>query len=68
MDDYEQRMRRLWEEAFSIRLLGVTNNFFNLGGHSPLAIRLLVAVEREFGVRLSLAALIQTSTICQANT
>jgi amino acid adenylation domain-containing protein len=62
-DDYEQRMQRLWEEAFTRRPIGVTDDFFHLGGHSLLAIRLLVAVEREFGVHLSLAATIQTPTI-----
>ena len=38
-------------------------DFFDLGGNSLLAARLMIGIETEFGKRLSLAALFQAPTI-----
>jgi acyl carrier protein len=43
--------------------IGIDADFFELGGHSLKAIRLINLVHREFGVRLELAACLQTPTI-----
>jgi amino acid adenylation domain-containing protein/FkbM family methyltransferase len=59
----EVRLARLWEDLLGTGPVGVTDDFFELGGHSLLAARLLTAVEREFGRRLSLAAFLTDATI-----
>ncbi len=56
-------MARLWEEALEIDGIGADANFFDLGGHSLLAIRLMAAIEEEFGQRLPLSALFETPTL-----
>jgi thioesterase domain-containing protein/non-ribosomal peptide synthetase component F/acyl carrier protein len=60
---WELRLRRIWEELFGISPIGVTENFFDLGGHSLAAVRMMAAVEREFGRQLPLAVLLGAGTI-----
>jgi thioesterase domain-containing protein/non-ribosomal peptide synthetase component F/acyl carrier protein len=62
-DGWELRLRRIWEELFGISPIGVTENFFDLGGHSLIAVRMMAAVEREFGTQLPLAVLLGAGTI-----
>lgn len=59
----EFRLTQLWEEILGISPIGVHDNFFDLGGHSLLGPRLLTAVEKREGVRLSLSFLFQRGTI-----
>jgi amino acid adenylation domain-containing protein len=60
--DLERRLAPLFSEVLGTDAIGVHDDFFSLGGHSLLAVRLVAQVEREFGVRLPLAALFEAST------
>jgi acyl-CoA synthetase (AMP-forming)/AMP-acid ligase II/thioesterase domain-containing protein/acyl carrier protein len=62
-DDIEHRLARLWESVLNIRPIGLDDSFFDLGGHSIIAVHLFEAVKTEFGVSLPLATLIQAPTI-----
>ena len=62
-DDVEARLARVWEEVLGVSPVGVTESFFDMGGHSLLAIRLLARVEEEFGRRLPLPALFVGPTV-----
>ncbi|MFO0958315.1 MAG: amino acid adenylation domain-containing protein [Isosphaeraceae bacterium] len=62
-DPVEARLLPIWEEVLAIRPIGVTDNFFDLGGHSVLAFRLLARVESEFGRALPLGELASDPTI-----
>jgi len=64
-DVMELRIVRLWEQIFGIRPIGIHDNFFDLGGHSLIALRFLAQVDKEFGVKLPLAVLLQAPTIEQ---
>ena len=57
------RLTKLWEELLDHRPIGVTANFFDLGGDSLLAARLCASIEQSFGVRFPLAAFVQATTI-----
>ncbi|MFD2467730.1 amino acid adenylation domain-containing protein [Amycolatopsis silviterrae] len=50
----EERLARLWAMLLDRERVGRHDNFFSLGGHSLIAIRLLSHVSKEFGVELSL--------------
>jgi thioesterase domain-containing protein/acyl carrier protein len=56
-------MTQIWEELLDVRPVGVTDNFFDLGGHSLLSLRLLVRIEQSLGKKLPLAALFEGPTI-----
>ncbi len=61
----ESRMVTLWENVLGIQPIGVRQSFFELGGNSLLALRLMHRMEQEFGKTLPPAALFQAPTIEQ---
>lgn len=53
---------RLWQETLNDPELGPEDNFFIVGGHSLLALRLLGRVHKYTGVELTLAELLDAPT------
>jgi aspartate racemase len=62
-DEVEQRLVRIWEEILSVEGIGTRDSFFDLGGHSMLAVRLFARLEECLQVRLPLATLFEAPTI-----
>jgi len=62
-DEIELRLVRLWEDVLETAPVGVTDDFFAIGGHSLLAVRLMARIAHNFGQALPLAALFQATTI-----
>lgn len=52
--DTELRLVAIWEELLGQSPIGIHDNFFNLGGHSLKATRLLSRIKREFNAKLTL--------------
>ena len=48
----ETRIAAIWARTLKADHVGVHDDFFENGGHSLLAVRLLGAIEREFGVEI----------------
>jgi thioesterase domain-containing protein/acyl carrier protein len=61
----EQFLAAIWAEALGVEQVGPKDNFFDLGGDSISAARVLAAVEASFGKRLPMAALFQFPTVAQ---
>jgi thioesterase domain-containing protein/acyl carrier protein len=61
----EIQLVALWEEMFSRQPIGVNDNFFDIGGHSLLALRLFTRIERETGTNLPLSMLFETLTVAR---
>jgi thioesterase domain-containing protein len=59
----ERRLAGIWEGVLGIRPVGVTESFFDLGGHSLMAARLMARIGTAFGRELPLATLIEEPTI-----
>jgi amino acid adenylation domain-containing protein len=59
----EVTLLHIWTEILETENLGIEDNFFEFGGHSLLAVRLLNQVEKHFHRKLSLAAFFQEPTI-----
>jgi surfactin family lipopeptide synthetase A len=62
-DDIEMRLLRLWESLLPAHGFGITDSFFDLGGHSLLLVRLLASIEQAFGRELSVGAVLAHPTI-----
>jgi thioesterase domain-containing protein/acyl carrier protein len=59
----EFRLRAIWEDVLSVTGIGVDDSFFDVGGHSLLALKLFQRIERAFGIRLPITALFLAPTI-----
>jgi thioesterase domain-containing protein len=61
----ERQLAALWKPLLGVRAFGVHDSFFDLGGHSRLAIELAHAIEREFGRALPVHVLFRAQTIAE---
>ena len=59
----EEQLVAIWAEILGRRDIGVRDDFFDAGGHSLLAVRLMSRIERRFQVRLPLSTLFEQPTI-----
>lgn len=59
----EHRLASIWCNLLKLDAPGIDDNFFEQGGTSLLAVRLLNAIASEFGQRLPLASLLRHGTI-----
>jgi amino acid adenylation domain-containing protein len=59
----EQRLAVIWCDVLELPAVNPTDDFFAIGGHSLLAIRLVTAVAEEFNVELPLEALFEAPTL-----
>ncbi|MEG3938620.1 amino acid adenylation domain-containing protein [Microcoleus sp. S36b_A3] len=64
-DKLELQVKQIWEQVLGINSVGIRDNFFEIGGHSLLAARLLAEVEKVFGKKLPLSAIFQSPTVEQ---
>jgi amino acid adenylation domain-containing protein len=61
----EAQLIQVWEELLGVRNIGPTQNFFELGGNSLLALRLFALVNRRMRVDLPVATLFAGATVRQ---
>jgi acyl carrier protein len=59
----EERVLALAHELLQRQDFGVTANFFEVGGHSLLAARLVTRLRAEFGIEFPLTALYSSPTV-----
>ena len=63
MSPAEQRVAAIWCELLGLASVGLHDNFFDLGGHSLLLVKLQVRLQREFAAELPLVELFQRTTV-----
>ncbi len=59
----QKRLLDTWELLLPHRPIGIDDDFFEIGGHSLLALRMLAEVERTLRRRVSLTTLFEGATI-----
>ncbi len=60
--ELETTLAGIWSELLDCQV-GPEDNFFEIGGHSLLAIRLIARLRKELGAKLALKALIDAPTV-----
>ena len=61
--DLEGTICGIWEKFFRIKLIGIHDNFFDIGGDSLLAVQLTARLRDAVGVDLSPHSLLESPTI-----
>ncbi|WP_016952818.1 non-ribosomal peptide synthetase [Anabaena sp. PCC 7108] len=64
-DNLELQLTKIWENVLGVQPIGLNDNFFDVGGHSLLAVKLFAQIEKTFGKNIALTILFQAPTIRQ---
>ncbi|WP_416233567.1 amino acid adenylation domain-containing protein [Cronbergia sp. UHCC 0137] len=64
----EELLLNIWQNILNLNAVGITDNFFALGGHSLLVIRLASQIQQVFGVDISLRQVFEKPTIVELAT
>jgi pimeloyl-ACP methyl ester carboxylesterase len=62
-DATTRQLARIWQDVLGVKSIGLDQNYFDLGGDSPLAVQLFAQIEKAFNVKLPLATLFEAPTI-----
>ncbi len=63
MSPVQRQVAALWRGILKLDRVGLHANFFDIGGHSLLLVRLQAALKREFGQEIPLVELFQRTTV-----
>jgi thioesterase domain-containing protein len=62
-DHVESQLAAMWRRLLGVARISITSDFFDAGGHSLLAARLLADVDKAFRRKVPLSAFLQAPTI-----
>ncbi len=65
MSDIEQQVAKIWARALGVKSVAPEDNFFALGGHSLLGVKLIAAVQEtlNLAIELNLSDLLEHPTL-----
>ncbi|MGH7887507.1 MAG: phosphopantetheine-binding protein, partial [Candidatus Binatia bacterium] len=64
-NETEQKLVETWEDVLDLRPIGIHDNFFDLGGHSLAAARVISRVVQTFQLELPVKALFDAPTVAE---
>lgn len=62
-NETEEKLYLIWRELLDKEELGVTDNFFKIGGHSLTATRMAARIQRDFNLDINLRKIYKYATI-----
>ena len=62
-DEIETQLVELWENVLGVHPIGIHDNFFDIGGHSLLSLRLLLQIQKKINGSIVLSDIYQALTI-----
>ena len=63
--EWELKLARIWQESLRVERVGVDDNFFDLGGHSLMIVRLISEMNQRYQVSLGVEELFRNPTVRQ---
>jgi len=64
-NDIERTLAGFWQELLGVEQVGVNDNFFDLGGHSLIAVRLFSMVKKAYRTEFPISILFEAPTIAK---
>jgi aspartate racemase len=64
-DELERQLTAIWERELRVQPIGITENFFQLGGDSLTAVRVFSQIEKMLEKRLPFSPLFEAPTVEQ---
>lgn len=61
--DFEQRLLEIWQEVLTRPLIRADDNFFDLGGHSLRATKLVTQLRKQLGITVPVSKIFQHPTV-----
>lgn len=61
--EFERRLADIWQQVLRVETVGVEDNFFDLGGHSLLLVRLVQEIQRSMNLKISLMDAFEHPTV-----
>jgi hypothetical protein len=56
--EMQKAVAAIWREVLGVERVGLHDNFFDIGGHSLLGVRVISRIEKQLGVRLNQAIMV----------
>ena len=63
MNPAQERVAASWRDVLALDRVGLRDNFFDLGGHSLLLVKLQARLQRDFATEFPLVELFQRTTV-----
>jgi thioesterase domain-containing protein/NAD(P)-dependent dehydrogenase (short-subunit alcohol dehydrogenase family)/acyl carrier protein len=63
--EIQRRLVEYWQEMLGIESVGIHDSFFDLGGHSLVAVRLFAKIKGQWDVSLPVGTLLEAPTIAE---
>lgn len=64
-NDVEKTLAGFWEDLLGVENVGVEDSFFDLGGHSLIAVRLFMMIKNVYRVEFPISVLFEAPTIAK---
>lgn len=64
-DEIERTLAGFWSELLGVEKIGVHDSFFDIGGHSLIAVRLFRMIRKQFAIDLPISVLFEAPTIAE---
>lgn len=61
----EEKLVKIWEELLERERIGIQDHFFEIGGHSLKATRMIARIQKQFEIKVPLKRLFEVPTIQQ---
>ncbi|MVF12545.1 amino acid adenylation domain-containing protein [Ketobacter sp. MCCC 1A13808] len=62
-NETESRLADIWQSLMPVERISIRDNFFEIGGHSLIGVRIMARVNKVFGTQFQVAALLTSQTI-----
>lgn len=63
LNQIEKGVAKIWAESLGLEQVGVNDNFFDIGGHSLLAVEIAAKLTKEFNVEIPVVDLFEKPTV-----